>query len=165
VKEVKYCFLFILAGLCVLSNNLSEAQDQKDSSGLVEVVIQGKKYQSIRAYKQEQIKNILMRVLSSYDLKEFSEDELCTMIKEIRDGQQTSDADPKNDLELTDQGSNGAVRNKRINEENNRDPSVAQMQEMLKSYLDEHESVDPSFVDPDKVKSIILDLQNDDKGR
>jgi len=122
------------------------AQAQEDPSDTVEIVIHGKKYDSIKDYRREQIKNVLLKALSSHDLREFSEDELYDIIKEVRQQQ-------GNDASSTDS------QKSQTGQEDAHDLSASQMQEMLKEYLDEHKDAGPLFIDPEKVKDIIIGSQ------
>jgi len=143
-------------GLCVVLGGPFMAQAQEVSSGGVEVVIQGKQYESVRAYKREQIKEVLLRALSSKNLKEFSEDELCGIIKEARK-QQTAGSSSKETLESPSQRPDKSLQGQQAVEEDATGFSPRQMQEMLEGYLKEHKDAKPLFVDPDKVKSIIIE--------
>ena len=44
--------------------------------------------------------------------------------------------------------------------DNARDPNSDQMQEMLGEYLKEHDDVEPITIDPDEVKSILIEPED-----
>ncbi len=147
----KYCTFVILGVILgVLTGRLSFAQEQQDVSGSVEIFIQGRRYESIRAYRRQKIKERLQNALSFKDLTEFSEDELCEIIHEVRGKKIAVNPSPE-DSKSSSQP---------ITEEDVQDLSAPQMQEMLKDYLKEHKEAKPLWVDPDKVKSIIIEDQS-----
>ena len=144
--------------LGVLFSSLSSAQDPSTPSDSIEVIIQGRQYKSIRDYKREQIKNTLKRTLSSHNLMEFSEDELYEIMKEVRKQQAAGGFSAKN-LRPVGRSIWSASKNLRAVEEDALDLDASQMQEMLKKYRKEHKGVGNLFLDPDKVKSIIINSQ------
>ena len=158
MKKIQRCLLILWIGSGVLLSGLSIADDQELSSDPMEIIAQGKQYKSIRAYKQEQIKSALERTLSSYDLMKFSEDELYGIMKEVRK-QQAGSSSLMEDLESVGQSDSGLLEDQRTVEGNSKDPGVSQMQEMLRQYRREHKSSGRVFLDPDKVKSIIIKPQ------
>ena len=151
MRKIRRYLLILWIGSCVLLSGLSTAEDQEVPSDPVEIIIQGKQYKSIRAYKRARIKDTLKRTLSSHNLMEFSEDELYEIMKEVRT-QQTGKAS----LKKPDKGS---LEDQRTVEQEAQDLSVSQMQEMLEAYRREHKEAGHLFLDPDKVKSIIIKPQ------
>ena len=141
--------LVIMAASAVLTG-LSRAQEHHDSAGEVEIFIQGKKYTSLRDYKRHQINISLREALSTGNFKDFSFDELCEILKEVRESKLT-EAEPEN-----------AVMQEKPRAERMESlaPGVNQMQDMLEEYLQEHEEAEPILMDPQKVKSVII--QTDD---
>lgn len=131
------------------------AEDPKSSSGPVEVIVQGKQYKSIRAYKQEQMKDILSKSLASYDLMEFSEDELYEMMKDIRKRQRT-DGSLTKDPESDGQHDNASPGNQATVEQDAGELKTSQIQEMLQLYHSEHQGANRLSIDPDKVKTVII---------
>ena len=60
------------------------ARSSDTSQGPVEVVVAGKRYPSLHAYKLQQLKDHLRGVLSSGQLREFSAEEISAIIREIQ---------------------------------------------------------------------------------
>jgi hypothetical protein len=120
------------------------------------VVVQGKQYKSIHAYKREQIKETLKRALSSYDLLEFDEDELEEIVREIRKHQAV-------ELPLEEEGDTvgsagpSSLRTRpKVMEEDDSGTIADQMREMLDEYRGDHKGAADLQVDPRKVKSVII---------
>lgn len=149
MKKISYTFVILGAIVSVFASRMSAAQDQQDVSGNVQIDIQGKRYESMHAYRREQIKEILLNTLSSRDLKEFSEDELWDILKEVSKQKVANKLSPE-DSKLTSQPTTG---------EDARDLGAPQMQEMFESYMKEHKEIEPLVVDPDKVKNVIIGAQ------
>lgn len=159
MRQAKYFLIILWIGFCVFFSNVSIAGDPSDSSEAVEVIVQGKRYKSILAYKREQTRSNLTRILSSENLREFSEEELCNIIKEVRK-RQTADSLPQETLESTDSDDfRDLPLDQEIIEEDTPNLGVSEMKEMLREYLQEHKEADPVLLDPDKVKSIIVEPQ------
>lgn len=132
------------------------AEDQRPSSESIELIIQGKRYKSIRDYKREQIKDMLNRSLSSFNLSEFSEDELYEIMREVRK-QQTGKSPLIKDVELSDLLSDQEVlQDKQIVTQDAQDTNASQMQDMLDQYRSKHKGTGHLYIDPGKVKSIII---------
>lgn len=129
---------------------------QQASSDDVEMIMDGKRYGSIHEYRLTQIKNILISALSADNLQAFTDDELCEVIKEVRDqqisGKSSSEVAPHSNLETFIQ-----EQDRQSGENGTLDLDSAQMQEMLQSYYEEHEESDPILIDPKKVKSILIE--------
>ena len=155
MKRIQLYFLIIGVGFLFFPNGLVLAQDQKTSSDPVEVVIQGKQYKSIRAYKRNQIKETLERALSSYNLREFSEDELSEIINDVRK-QQTKDRPTEKGLKSNSQQVKDSSRIQRTVESEETDPSISQMQELIENYQKQHKNAGQLLIDPGKVKDIII---------
>lgn len=141
VTVVFFCFFLIIT--------------QKVYSGDVEIVIDGKKYESIQDYRRQHVKDVLVSALSAGDLEMFTESELCEIIKEIRTSEisDTPDIEPDEykGLQSVDQKYESST------EEEALDLNPSQMQDMLDSYFLEHKDLDPVLLDPDKVKSITIE--------
>jgi len=133
------CIYFGGYGACIVC-----AQAPSDK---VEIIINGKQFDSILEYKREQIKIILDRALSSVNLHEFSDEELSEIITEVRKEQTAETLPDKSSEPEGHQVDNGdAVV-----------LSADQMQEMLRLYLKEHKEATPLDFDPDKVKNILIE--------
>lgn len=155
MKSVTCLLLLLVGGFCVSLNMPAWADSSKDARNVVEVVVQGKQYKSIHAYKREQIRDTLKRALSAYNLMEFEEDELEEIMSEIRK-QQVIDPPPK---KRSERGAffvrNLSARPEAL-EEDDPDGVASQMQEMLNQYSWENRSAVDIELDPKKVKSIII---------
>ena len=153
-------FLILWIGLYVFMNEMTLAQAQQGPSHEVEIVVEGKRYESVPAYKREQIKKALIRSLSSMSLHSFSEEELCDIIKGVRNlqiaGTSTNEAiDPKKqkfgELQENQQKTEGDVH----------DLGASQMQEMLNDYFKKHKDEDGDV--PDAISNT-MDLWNNQIG-
>lgn len=148
---------YFLAALFIFVNGLSMARagDERASGDAVEVVVQGRQYPSMRAYKREQIKAALQRVFSSQDLGAFSEDELCEIIKDVRQ-QQTAGGSSKEPSGTAARSPDETPQGQEAAEGSGRGLSDSQMREMLKDYLREHTDAGTLLIDPGKVKDMII---------
>ena len=156
MKKRRYLLLILVGGFCVFLHLPARADFSKGSKDAVEVIIQGKQYKSIHAYKREQIKKTLKQALSSYDLTEFEENELEEIMREIR-RQQPSRAPSGKESKTAGRSSAQRLLDHQITiEEDEQDRTAAQMQEMLDQYSREHKGAADVELDPDKVKSIII---------
>ena len=148
-------FLISWIGLYVLTHGVTLAQAQEAPAHAVEIIADGKRYESVHTYKHEQIKNILTQALSSINLHNFSEEELCDMIKEVR-SLQTENAPTDAVHEPKKKQSSALLMERQSIEEEAQDLNTSQMQEMLGDYFKEHKDVTPFLVDPDKTKNIFI---------
>ncbi len=127
-----------------------------DSSHPVKIIVDGKRYPSLHAYKLKRLKEELKQVLSAGQIREFSEEELCAIIKELKE----PDADgnsPDTQKEETRSPSPDATGDiKEPSRGPDKDPDTVQMKEMLHDYLNRHKDVSPVVFDPQKVKTIII---------
>lgn len=142
-------------GFCFTVSGALAGEGQVIVSDSVEVIIQGKQYKSIGAYKRQQIKDALRKSLSSFNLKEFSEDELYEIIKDVRK-QQTTNSSSTKSLGTDEHNDEGIGDIPQTIGQDREDQKSSQMQEMLNQYHQEHEEVKPLFIDPEKVKSVII---------
>jgi hypothetical protein len=85
VRVLTFNALILGIVLSMFPAGLLLAEEQSSSAKAIEILVQGKKYKSIREYKREQIKAAFEGILSSRDFEEFGEDELTAIIKEICD--------------------------------------------------------------------------------
>jgi len=129
---------------------------QEVPSDTVEIIVGGERYESILAYQREQIKNILLNALAAYDLQMFTEEELCGVIRKVRN-QKIADTSSIEPNELRHSQSDTQKQDQRNSEKDTLDPGLSQMKEMLKDYLREHGDTDPVLLDPDKVKNVIIE--------
>ncbi|MCK5259803.1 MAG: hypothetical protein KAJ70_01955 [Candidatus Omnitrophica bacterium] len=158
MRKIRRYLLILWIGSSVLLSGISTAEDRNVPAKPIEVIVQGRQYKSIRAYKREQIKNTLKRTLSSHNLMEFSEDELLEIMREVRK-QQTARGSFVKDLKSADQPDRGSLEDQRSVEQDALDLGTSQMREMLKEYRKEHKGAGPLFLDPDKIKSVIIKPQ------
>lgn len=147
--------LFCILIIClVFRTPFALAGDQKVTS--VEIVADGKKYNSLRDYRLEQITKILNRALSASDLKEFTNDELLAVLTEVRKLQNIP-SPPKPLPESSDPIETQPNQSPQLNSSADRQDTVqGQMEEMLEKYHKTHKYVNPLTIDPNKVKSIII---------
>ncbi len=125
------------------------AQPPDSASPTVEVVIDGKEYASVHAYKREKLKARLKTALIPTDWREFNDRELCVIIEELSQSKNAAGPAQKpaeNDTPM------------KPNEEN---AVHEQMQEMLQDFLATHDDVQPVEVDPAKVKTILIQPKPD----
>lgn len=123
--------VFIIA-FTVFFSGYAFAQPTKTSPKPVEVVVAGKRYPSLHAYKLQQLKDNLRGVLSPGQLREFSEEEISAVIREIQAQPPVMAAAPVTDTH------------------------IGQMEEMLKDYRAEHPSAPSLEVDSGKIRTIII---------
>lgn len=123
----------------------------------VEVVIDGKKSASIHAYKLQRLKEELKHVLSAGQIQEFSEEELCAAMKELKqsDGGSVETPDTRED-EMRPPSLEETQNLKVPSVGHEGDSDTAQMKEMLQDYLTEHKDVSPVVFDPQKVRTVII---------
>jgi len=136
---------FIIAAIVFLAFLMGRcwAGDEKSSSGGVEIFVQGRKYKSIREYKREQIKAAFTDVLSTKDLREFTEDELTAIIKEIcHESGQAGSGKSETGFSVQEGAETGAIGE-----------NASRTQKELKDYLKEYEVFDPSLVDPQNIEA------------
>jgi hypothetical protein len=155
VRNISIYLLVLGVGICLSADRLLATEDQEDFADAVEVVIQGRKYKSIREYKRQQIKSTLKKSLSSFNLKEFSEDELLEIMTEVRK-EQPSTRSSGNRAKLSESSDEQSLKNHWEAAREAEDRKTSQMVEMLKQYQRDHEDARPISIDPDKVRSIII---------
>lgn len=129
---------------------------QQVPSDAVEIIVDGKRYESIRAYRRHRIKDILTSALAADNFQMFTGKELCEVIKEIR-GQQTADVSFTEPGKPANLQPNTQQQDQRGTEENALDLGSSQLQEMLDGYFRERAEADPLLLNSDKVKSIIIE--------
>jgi len=123
----------------------------------VEVIIDGKKYASIHVYKLQRLKEGLKHVLSAGQIQEFSEEELCAAMKELKQSDGGSVKTPDTQENEISPSSLEETQNLKVpSVGSEEDSDTAQMKEMLQDYLTEHEDVSPVVFDPQKVKTVII---------
>jgi len=150
---VKLYFLFLGFGLSIFfGSSYGHANHPPDDS--VDIIVGGKQYKSIKEYQREKVKRALVYTFEGIDLRAFSEAEIFQIMREVLKGQVI-----KPPIEQT----NEFIANLPENEPDRKnvkkdvlDLNPAEMQEMLDSYLKEHKEISPIFLDPSKVKSIII---------
>ncbi|MBI5024305.1 MAG: hypothetical protein HZC18_04810 [Candidatus Omnitrophica bacterium] len=123
----------------VFSSGYAFAQSPDTPKESVEVVAGGKIYPSVHAYKLQKLKDDLRGVLSPGQLREFSEEELSSVIREIQ-------FQPPAMAQLPSPEVTAPAA----------DEQIGQMEEMLTDYNTRHGDAPPLTVDPAKVKTIIL---------
>ncbi|GEM_PF-4261585 len=123
----------LFMALIVLSPGYAFAQSAKKSEEPIEVVVGGKTYPSLHAYKLQRFKDDLRGVLSSAELREFSAREIAAVILEL----QSQPSAP----EVTEPAADG---------------KTGEMEEMLEDYRAAHPDAPPPEADPRKVKTIII---------
>lgn len=115
------------------------AQSPDPSKESAEVVVAGKRYPSLRAYKLQRLKDDLGGVLSPAQLREFSAAEIVAVIHELQTQPPVTAQPP--------------AREQTVPAE---DPQAGQMEEMLKDYRAAHPGAPSLEVDPQKVKTVII---------
>ena len=117
----------------------ASAQSSDASQDSIEVVVGGKRYPSLHAYKLQRLKDDLRGALSPAQLREFSTEEIYAVIQQLKDQPPVMTQPPSQERTVPAE-----------------DPQVGQMEEMLKGYRAEHPD-DPSLeMDPQKIKTIII---------
>jgi len=152
---MKFYFLIIGISFQFFFIGSTLAHAQQVPSDAVEIIVDGKRYESIRAYRRDQIKDILTNALAVDNLQMFTEGELCELIKEVR-SQQTAD------MSFTESGKPANLKSNIHQQEmdiegNTLDLSSSQLQEMLDGYFRGHAEADPILPNSDKVKNIIIE--------
>lgn len=135
----------------VLSATLVAAQSPEQPLKPVKVIVNGKTHASVLEYRREKLERLLHKALADQKFRDFSEDELCGMIKSVRD-QQVSVTPSSQSEETTD---TAPLMNTRFFSE----PAVLQTQEireMLDEYQQGHSGTKPLAIDPTKVKNVII---------
>jgi len=156
---VRCYFLICFFWFCFFASHTAIAQAQQVPSGKIEIIADGKRYESVLAYKREQIRKILIRALSSMNLHEFSEEELCDIIKEVRIMQGVNI--PLKDVKVPEkQQSDELLRNQQKIQIDAQDFSAFQMQKMLRNHYKENPDSSPLLLDSDKVKNFIIESGN-----
>ena len=89
---------------------------------------------------------------------EFSEDELYEIMKEVRK-QQTASGSSRKDLKSAGPSDRGLLEDCSAAEDNVQALEASQMQEMLQEYRKKHKGAGHLFLDPNKVKSVIIKPQ------
>jgi hypothetical protein len=145
VKKIIYCLGIAGIAFFLMPMNCSLAEDKEAPSGTVEIIAQGRRYKSIREYKREQIKTAFASILSSKDFREFSEDELTAIIKEIY-----HESGPGGSGEQGEGFTGPRTEIKDV-----LDSEALQRQKTLKDHLKEYEAVDPSEINSDQMKKIM----------
>ncbi len=153
---MKFSLLLIWAGTTVFFIGPSSLYAQQISPDAIEVVVDGKRYRSIQDYRRDRIKDILSDTLSTSDLGMFTSEELCGIIKEIRE-QKISDVSFTIPKKLENLQSDARQQSRHNVKEDVLDLSPSQMQDMLDRYFKEHKELDPILFDPEKVKNIIIE--------
>jgi len=153
---MKFCFLIVGISFQIFFIGIALTHAQQVSSDTVEIIADGERYGSIRAYRRQQIKDILTNALSVDNLQMFTEEELCEMIKEVR-SQQNTDTPSKKPGNSTDIKPDIQQQDQEIIEENALDLSSSELQEMLDGYFKAHVETDQSLLNSSKIKSIIIE--------
>ena len=153
---MKFSLLLIWAGAIVFFIGSSSLYAQQISPDAIEVVVDGKRYRSIQDYRRDRIKDVLSDTLSESDLGMFTSEELCGIIKEIRE-QKISDVSSTIPKKLENLQSDARQQSRHNVKEDVLDLSPSQMQDMLDRYYKEHKELDPILLDPEKVKNIIIE--------
>ena len=130
----------LLIAPAAFSSGYAFAQSPGTPKESVEVVAGGKTYPSVHAYKLQKLKDDLRGVLSPGQLREFSEEELSAVIREIQFQPPVMARLPAPEVTAPTV-----------------DERIGQMEEMLEDYNTRHGDVPPLTVDPAKVKTIILE--------
>jgi len=123
----------------VFSGGYAFAQSPDTPQKSVEVMAGGKSYPSVHAYKLQKLKDDLRGVLSPGQLREFSEEELSAVIREIKTQPPVMAQPPVQDVTVP-------VAPARI----------TQIEEALKDYNARHQDDPALTIDPAKGKTIIL---------
>ena len=121
------------------SGGYAFAQSSDAPKESVEIVAGGKSYPSVHAYKLQKLKDDLRGVLSSGQLREFSTEEISTVIQEIRSQPPVMAQPPA--PEATAPAADERIR---------------RMEGMLEYYNARHGDNPPLTADPQKAKTIIL---------
>ena len=153
---MKFAFLLIWAGTIVFLIGTSSLYAQQIPPDVIEIVVDGKRYRSIQDYRRDRIKDVLSDTLSESDLEMFTSEELCGIIKEIRE-QKISDVSSTIPKKLENLQSDARQQSRHNVKEDVLDLSPSQMQDMLDRYYKEHKELDPILLDPEKVKNIIIE--------
>jgi len=157
---MKFHFLIMGISFQILFIGSTFTHAQQVPSNSIEIIVDGKRYESIRAYRRHQVKDILANTLAVDKLQMFSEKELCEMIKEVR-SQQTANTSspapvkPANLQPKTQQQDQGGIEGSTL------DLSSTELQEMLDGYFKEYKETDPSLNKSDKEKIIIIEPKAD----
>ena len=122
----------------------------------IEIIIEGKRYKSIREYKRQKIKNNLKEIFSSSSSQEFSKEELFEIIQEVLNPLKNG-ATPLEDSEPQDQPAAAPPKDPSSVKDDAQNLSMDQLQEMLDEYKKEHQGAGNLIIDPNKVKNIIIE--------
>jgi len=155
---MKFYYLIIGIGFQFFFIGSAFTHAQEVPSDAVEIIVDGKRYESIRAYRRDQIKDILTNALAAENLHMFTEKELCEMIKEVR-SQQTADSSSTEPAKPAKVQYNTQQQDQMDIDGNTLDLSSSQLQDMLDGYFREHVEADPAPLNPDKVKSSTIELK------
>jgi hypothetical protein len=159
VKQARNGFLTFLVGLGFLLSDRVWAEETRPVGGSVspgiEILIDGKKYNTIHEYKLQKIKIVLQKALAAYNLQGFSEDELIQVVKEVRAQQLENYSFQKMSEPARKNLENPSLDDQTVAEDVS-DVTVLEMREMLQDYLKEHDASKPLTVDFNKLKTIII---------
>lgn len=121
------------------------AEVSGDPSADVEVTIGGKTYPSVRAYKLAWLKEYLRKELPSGVLGQFEPQEICDVIRQIKQQQTQVEA-------------SAGLQNQPLDNSRGVAEDVREMEEMLRDYQDEHQDAHRlPAIDPARMKTIIID--------
>jgi len=155
-KQVMRYFLVLGIGFYMCLGGLSVTFAQQVPLNNVEIIVDEKRYESIHDYRRQQIKDALVNVLAAEKLQLFTEEELYEIIREVRNQQETERTLQKSDG-FKNLLSDAQQQDQQASEENPLELSPSEMQEMLDSYYEDYEQAAPLLLDPNKVKSIIIE--------
>ena len=123
--------------------------------GEVEILIEGKRYQSTRDYKREKFKEALSQQLSENILRDFSDDEILDIIADIRASHQTEKSIPPLP-QASPQDLITPSTTLPVDTAESPGSDGSEMQNMLKKYQLDHAEAETVTIDPDKVKNIFI---------
>lgn len=156
---MKFYFLVVGISFQIFFMGIAMTHAQQVPSDNIEIIVDGERYGSIRAYRRHQIKDILTNALSVNNLRMFTEKELCEMIKEIH-VQQTADTPSTKPGNSADLKPDTQQRDQEDIEENALDLSSFELQEMLDGYFKAQVESDRSLLNSSKMKTIIIEPES-----
>ena len=127
----------------------------QNSPSNIEIIIEGKRYLSIHEYQREKIREDLSQLLSTKNLSEFSDEEILSIIQEVRNSKNRGDL-PSQSSTLENPQKPMSLEDKPLGEDNAPDLDGSQMMEMLDKYQVGHKGAVPFVLKPDKMKNIII---------
>ena len=142
-------FLFLAFWLALIFK-VAGAQGQVPVKAPIEVVMDGKRYPSLHAYQLDRLKLKMGEVFSGIPLQEFDDQELVSIIEELRRDQAAAQGEGNTDSIPGTSSQTDSLSKEGSGED------VLLMEEMLKGYKEGHEEAPNLILDSEKMKTITI---------